>query len=189
MEEEFGGMLPAAPGTVTTRRRRTEKDQIGGGIEGTLLEDGIGDTIPREFDRRPEFKIPVCRDLVKRYSAIDQRSATGALFPRSINFVLAFLHTNAARVLKWGTSAPKHVPVVIADLSGIDAIQHEHLRRVGYTYRCRFTDKWNISDSAADYIFTGHQLLNFDLPGTQVIVYPAATWERGAQKIFSHLFR
>jgi (E)-4-hydroxy-3-methylbut-2-enyl-diphosphate synthase len=36
---------------------------------------------------------------------------------------------------------------------------------VGYTYDAA-TDKWNISDAAADYIFTGHNLLDFELPGT-----------------------
>ncbi len=44
------------------------------------------------------------------------------------------------------------------------------------------TDKWNISDAAADYVFTGHQLLTFALPGTlKVIVYPA-TWHVAEDK-------
>src|SRR4028118_276505 len=34
---------------------------------GTLLEDGIGDTIRVSLTEDPEFEIPVCRDLVKRY--------------------------------------------------------------------------------------------------------------------------
>jgi len=73
----------------------------------------------------------------------------------------------------------KQVPVVIADLSRIEEIGPEHLRSVGYDYN-PVTDKWNISDGAADYIFTGHQLLPFSLPGTlKVIVYPA-TWQEAA---------
>ena len=35
---------------------------------GTLLEDGIGDTVRVSLTEDPEFEIPVCRDLVKRYS-------------------------------------------------------------------------------------------------------------------------
>ena len=70
----------------------------------------------------------------------------------------------------------KHVPVVIADLSRIDKITPVHLQSIGYTYD-RATDKWTISDGAADYVFTGHQLLDFALPGTlKVIVYPDA-WQ------------
>ncbi|WP_421019991.1 flavodoxin-dependent (E)-4-hydroxy-3-methylbut-2-enyl-diphosphate synthase, partial [Klebsiella pneumoniae] len=34
---------------------------------GTLLEDGIGDTIRVSLTEDPEFEIPICRDLVKRY--------------------------------------------------------------------------------------------------------------------------
>src|SRR5690606_25072328 len=50
-----------------------------------------------------------------------------------------------------------------------------HLQYIGYTYN-EETDKWNINDAAADYIFTGNQTLDFSLPGTlKVIVYPA-TW-------------
>ena len=48
------------------------------------------------------------------------------------------------------------------------------LESIGYRYN-EATDKWTISDTAADYVFTGHTLLNFALPGTlRVIVYPAA---------------
>ena len=46
---------------------------------------------------------------------------------------------------------------MIADLSKIEKISPEHLQSVGYTYD-EATDKWNISDAAADYIFTGNQL-------------------------------
>jgi len=68
-----------------------------------------------------------------------------------------------------------HVPVVIADLSKLPSIGPKDLQSIGYTYD-EVTDKWTISDTAADYVFTGHTILNFPLPGTlKVIVYPA-TW-------------
>src|SRR5436305_14570784 len=35
---------------------------------GTLLEDGIGDTIRVSLTEDPEFEIPVCKDIVKRYT-------------------------------------------------------------------------------------------------------------------------
>ncbi len=55
------------------------------------------------------------------------------------------------------------------------------MQSVGYTYD-EATDKWNISDTAADYIFTGNQILDFALPGTlKVIVYPA-TWQQAEDK-------
>ncbi len=75
----------------------------------------------------------------------------------------------------------KQVPVVVADLSKIEKITPTHLQSIGYTYD-EATDKWSISDAAADYVFTGNQLLDFELPGTlKVIVYPAA-WEEAKDK-------
>ena len=67
------------------------------------------------------------------------------------------------------------VPVVIADLSKLEQITPKSLEAIGYTYD-EATDKWNISDAAADYVFTGHTKIDFSLPGTlKIIVYPA-TW-------------
>ncbi len=180
MEEEFGECYPLHLGVTEAGDGEDGRIKSAIGI-GTLLEDGIGDTIRVSLTEDPEFEIPVCRDLVKRYSAIDQRSATRGLVPAINKLPYSPFAYKRRESFEVGNIGAKHVPVVIADLSGIDAIQHEHLQRVGYTYNAA-TDKWNISDSAADYIFTGHQLLNFDLPGTlKVIVYPA-TWEEAPDK-------
>jgi (E)-4-hydroxy-3-methylbut-2-enyl-diphosphate synthase len=79
------------------------------------------------------------------------------------------------------------VPVVISDLSKIEHITPDHLRSIGYSYNAQ-TDKWTIGDAAADYIFTGHQLLNFALPGTlKVIVFPDA-WQQAASESYYPLF-
>jgi 1-hydroxy-2-methyl-2-(E)-butenyl 4-diphosphate synthase len=74
-----------------------------------------------------------------------------------------------------GQGALGQVPVVIADLSKLPEITAKNLESVGYKYE-EALDKWTISDTAADYIFTGHHKVDFALPGTlKVIVYPA-TW-------------
>jgi (E)-4-hydroxy-3-methylbut-2-enyl-diphosphate synthase len=74
-----------------------------------------------------------------------------------------------------GQGALGQVPVVIADLSKLTEITAKNLESVGYKYE-EALDKWTISDTAADYIFTGHHKVDFALPGTlKVIVYPA-TW-------------
>jgi (E)-4-hydroxy-3-methylbut-2-enyl-diphosphate synthase len=41
---------------------------------GTLLEDGLGDTIRVSLTEDPEFEIPVCENLVKRYEIRSQKS-------------------------------------------------------------------------------------------------------------------
>jgi (E)-4-hydroxy-3-methylbut-2-enyl-diphosphate synthase len=63
----------------------------------------------------------------------------------------------------------KQVPVVIADLSHLSTIKTTDLVAIGYTYDAA-TDKWTISDAAADYVFIGNQPLDFNLPGTLSIV-------------------
>jgi (E)-4-hydroxy-3-methylbut-2-enyl-diphosphate synthase len=148
---------------------------------GTLLEDGLGDTIRVSLTEDPELEIPVCKDLVKRYSSPQSTVHSPQqdnLKPQTSNLKLPYDPFSYQRreTFEVGNIGGKHVPVVIADLSKIDTITHHHLQSVGYTYD-EATDKWNISDAAADYIFTGHQLLDFALPGTlKVIVYPE-TWK------------
>jgi (E)-4-hydroxy-3-methylbut-2-enyl-diphosphate synthase len=70
----------------------------------------------------------------------------------------------------------KQVPVVIADLSKLKTISAKDLESIGYKYD-EITDKWTISDLAADYIFIGNKKLDFHLPGTlKIIVFPD-TWQ------------
>ena len=59
----------------------------------------------------------------------------------------------------------KHVPVVIADFMAAEKISHADLQAIGYTYDEQ-TDKWNIGDAAADYIYTCNKTVDFDLAGT-----------------------
>ncbi len=146
---------------------------------GTLLEDGIGDTIRVSLTEDPEFEIPVCRDLVKRY---EQRAKTSIETPAEETPVIRLIEKipydpfvyNRRQTFAVDNIGAHHVPVVIADLSKIDNLLPEHLQSIGYRYN-EATDKWTISDAAADYIFTGNQVLPFALPGTlKVIAYPNA---------------
>src|SRR3954462_13055944 len=52
---------------------------------GTLLEDGIGDTIRVSLTEDPEFEIPVCKDIVKRYTGIKSSKIPG-IKPASLSF-------------------------------------------------------------------------------------------------------
>lgn len=70
-----------------------------------------------------------------------------------------------------------HVPTVIADLSKLQTIRHEDLKNIGYTYS-EATDKWNISDAAADFIYAGSRPVSFSLPGTLNVILDAAVWQK-----------
>ena len=197
MWEEFNECYPLHLGVTEAGDGEDGRVKSAAGI-GTLLEDGIGDTIRVSLTEDPEFEIPVCKDLVKRYEAVShepsaiserstvnsQQSADNTLSshnyqPPTIKYQLPYSPFTYKRRETFAIDniGGTHVPIVIADLSKIENITPSHLQSVGYTYNS-ITDKWNISDAAADYIFTGHQLINFALPGTlKVIVYPAAWLE------------
>src|SRR6476469_6103552 len=66
MNGEFGECYPLHLGVTEAGDGEDGRVKSAAGI-GTLLEDGIGDTIRVSLTEDPEFEIPVCRDLVKRY--------------------------------------------------------------------------------------------------------------------------
>jgi (E)-4-hydroxy-3-methylbut-2-enyl-diphosphate synthase len=74
----------------------------------------------------------------------------------------------------------KHVPVVVADFSKYEKIIPSDLQAIGYTYD-KGTDKWNISDAAADYIFCD-QVLDFALPGTLKVILYQQHWLEAPDK-------
>ncbi|MEJ8817914.1 (E)-4-hydroxy-3-methylbut-2-enyl-diphosphate synthase [Lacibacter sp. H407] len=188
MMEEFNECYPLHLGVTEAGDGEDGRVKSAAGI-GTLLEDGIGDTVRVSLTEDPEFEIPVCRDLVKRYAVDSRQSIVHSNVPAlnaksskseeaAMEAVLPYSPFDYKRRETYAVSnvGGKQVPVVIADLSKLGTITQKELERVGYKYD-EATDKWSIGDMAADYIFTANQTLNFELPGTlKVIVYPE-TWK------------
>ena len=174
MFDEFGECYPLHLGVTEAGDGEDGRIKSAIGI-GTLLEDGLGDTIRVSLTEDPELEIPVCKDIVKRYvnrqsSIVNRQSNTPAVEKISFN-LFDYKRRETFAVSNIGDH---HVPVVIADLSKLQNITPKDLQSIGYTYD-ESTDKWMIADTAADYVFTGHTVLDFALPGTlKVIVYPAA---------------
>lgn len=172
MLDEFNEAYPLHLGVTEAGDGEDGRVKSAAGI-GTLLEDGIGDTIRVSLTEDPEFEIPVCKDLVKRYQGTT--AATSAVPPvDKISYdPYSYKRRETFAVSNIGG---KQVPVVVADLSKLNKITAADLERIGYKYD-EATDKWAIGDMAADYIFIAHQKLDFELPGTlKVIVYPE-TWK------------
>lgn len=169
MEEEFAELYPLHLGVTEAGDGEDGRIKSAVGM-GTLLEDGIGDTIRVSLTEDPEFEIPVCKNLVKRYEKRDEHSFIPVVEKLTYN-PFEYKRRNSFAVHNIGNH---QAPVVIADLSKMHTITSQSLESVGYKYDAK-TDKWNIADAAADYIFTGSALLNFNLPGTlKVIVYSDA---------------
>ena len=171
MQEEFGVCYPLHLGVTEAGDGEDGRIKSAIGI-GTLLEDGIGDTIRVSLTEDPEFEIPVCKDLVKRY---ERRSEAAPAIPaiKKLPYSPFEYRRRVSRSLS--NIGGTHVPVVFADFMQAPAIKREDLAAIGYTYDAG-SDKWTISDAAADYIYTAKKTIDFDLPGTLRPVCDHATW-------------
>src|SRR6266480_1455098 len=80
MMNEFGVCYPLHLGVTEAGDGEDGRIKSAIGI-GSLMEDGIGDTIRVSLPENPEFEIPVCRDLVKRYVSRELSVVNGELIP------------------------------------------------------------------------------------------------------------
>ena len=138
---------------------------------GTLLEDGIGDTIRVSLTEEPEFEIPVARALVDRYSS---RSKHDNILSTE-GFIINPFEYNLRQTDTVINIGGENVPRVTADLLDIETITTDTLSELGYTY-FKDDDKWGISDFACDYIFIGDKDINFEIPGTLGVIQNHSTW-------------
>ena len=138
---------------------------------GTLLEDGIGDTVRVSLTEEPEFEIPVAKSLVDRYL---DRLPHEVIAPITENPINPFEYTKreSTEVVNIGG---KHVPVVMAYFCLKKKITPASLFALDYTYSVP-SDKWTIGDRACDYVFAGDTKVEFAIPGTLGIVYNHKTW-------------
>jgi (E)-4-hydroxy-3-methylbut-2-enyl-diphosphate synthase len=177
MEDEFGECYPLHLGVTEAGDGEDGRIKSAIGI-GTLLEDGIGDTIRVSLTEDPELEIPVCRDIVKRYSARNEKP-TG--IPAINKLPYSPFEYKRRPTFSVNNIGDHHVPVVVADMSKISTLTHSDLQRIGYTYDSS-TDKWTIADIAADYIFTGNHIPSFALPGTLNVILNHQAWLEAADK-------
>jgi (E)-4-hydroxy-3-methylbut-2-enyl-diphosphate synthase len=170
MQQEFNELYPLHLGVTEAGDGEDGRIKSAIGI-GTLLEDGIGDTIRVSLTEDPELEIPVCLDLVKRYDQLSEVNT--AMVPELTQLPYSPFEYTRRTTKAVRNIGGKQVPVVIADLSHLSTIKTTDLVAIGYTYDVA-TDKWTISDAAADYVFIGNTPLDFNLPGTlNIIATPA----------------
>lgn len=173
MLEEFGECYPLHLGVTEAGDGEDGRIKSAIGI-GTLMEDGIGDTIRVSLTEDPEFEIPVCKDIVARYNAaVDSDEKKSADAPMALAYSpYEYSRRDSNEVTNIGK---KHVPVVLADFMPAETITQQDLQSIGYNYDAA-TDKWNIADAAADYIYTSNKTINFSLPGTVKVICNYKTW-------------
>ena len=140
---------------------------------GTLLADGIGDTVRVSLTEAPELEIPVAKKLVSHFNGIENHEKINEILKNPLHsFDYQRRKTNT--VLNIGS---KNVPVVMADFCLKEKITVKSFFGIGYNYSIPL-DKWHISDMAADYVFVGDHDIDFEVPGTLGVVYNYKKWKK-----------
>ncbi|NOT73841.1 MAG: (E)-4-hydroxy-3-methylbut-2-enyl-diphosphate synthase [Cyclobacteriaceae bacterium] len=138
---------------------------------GTLLEDGLGDTIRVSLTEEPEAEVPVCIELADRYK---ERLPHDPI-PEIKHYPINPFEYKRRLTTEVGNIGGHQVPRVVADFSMKEKITQASLYALGYHYSVPL-DKWNITDVACDYIFLGDKSVDFEIPGTLGLIYIHTEW-------------
>ena len=151
---------------------------------GTLLEDGLGDTIRVSLTEEPEAEVPVAIALADRYRDRKGHAPIPPIKHYPIN-PFAYSRRITTEVLNFGGH---QVPRVIADFSSKEKVTPATLFAVGYNYSVSL-DKWNITDLACDYLYLGDKTIDFEIPGTLGIIYNYDTWlsQKHKDRVFPYM--
>ena len=180
MEEE--GMKPYPLHLGVTEAGEAEDGRIKSAVGiGTLLEDGIGDTVRVSLTEAPELEAPVAQKLIDRYT---HRKGHAPIAAIEVSPVDPFqYHKRSSReVINIGK---RNVPRVIADLRGLKKPVVSDLKSVGHFYLPE-PDKWRMNDQGCDFVYSGENEIPFMLPNglRELIDYP--TWNKLADKKNRH---
>jgi len=146
---------------------------------GTLMEEGIGDTIRVSLTEDPEFEVPVAQILERRYAnAPDEYLLDLKQFEEYNAYV--FNRRKSIHVSNFGA---ENVPRVIAHLAHLKEITEFDFQQIGHTYDATL-DKWHMSDMGADYVYAGNTNIPFMLPNGLKAIYNIEAWllNENAQK-------
>jgi len=138
---------------------------------GTLLEDGLGDTIRVSLTEEPEAEVPVCIALADRYK---DRSPHEPI-PEIKQYPINPFQYKRRTTHEVGNIGGHQVPRVITDFSAKEKIAPASLYSLGYHYSVPL-DKWTITDMACDYIFLNDKVIDFEIPGTLGLIYSHQQW-------------
>lgn len=145
---------------------------------GTLLEDGLGDTIRVSLTEEPEAEIPVAFALASRYDAVLGGHYSQHTNADPIRLHYARTHSKAVAVI-----GGDHVPRVVADLRGVDIASEHDLAGIGHHFDSH-TDKWTMTDQGVEFVIVGDRPLPFMPPTGIRQIVDADVWSGGEDKLY-----
>lgn len=141
---------------------------------GTLLEDGLGDTVRVSLTEEPEKEAPVAIALVHRYSKREEEIKMQEQHPilvLSSNTETIPYTSKEVNTFVGGSLVPR----VIVDISDKNLKDPFILSDVGYRYDL-LNDKYHMGDQSVDFVYLGDQLPSFTMPGNLKQLYNYNTW-------------
>jgi len=139
---------------------------------GTLLADGLGDTIRVSLTEAPEFELPVAKNLLSHFNELENHDEIKKITKNPLHS-FDYKKRNTKEVLNIGGG---NVPIVMVDFCLKEKITPASFFALGSNYSVPL-DKWHISDMAADYVFVGNHNINFEVPGTLGVIYNYKKWQ------------
>lgn len=143
---------------------------------GTLLEDGLGDTVRVSLTEEPEREAPVAIALVNRYSKrkanieIQPKQEIVQLSPETPHIPYASQEVNTFI----GGSL---VPRIVVDISKENLKDAQILSKVGYRYDI-LLDKYHMGEQSVDFVYLADNLPSFTMPANLKQVYNYNTWSK-----------
>lgn len=155
---------------------------------GTLLEDGLGDTIRVSLTEDPEFEAPVAIALASRYEkrgTAVRSAARSGLYDEKEGIqaaAVALPHDFSPFEYRKRISAELNtfigghqVPRVVVDISGENLRDPGILAAAGYLYSPAL-DKYHMGEQSVDFVYLAGQLPSFTMPGNLKQLYDYQTW-------------
>ena len=138
---------------------------------GTLLSEGIGDTIRVSLTEAPEQEMPVAQKILDHFKNIHNHKKIAETKQHQIDY----FQYEKRKTFQVENIGNKNVPIVISDLSNRKKITQASFFSLGYRYSVPL-DKWHISEMASDFIYIGENEINFEIPGTLRIISNYSSW-------------
>ena len=150
---------------------------------GTLLAEGLGDTIRVSLTEAPEAEIPVARLLAEQAAAAQSaEDAVAASTPEPAGFDRYVYSRRVTRAV--AMVGGQQVPVVCHDLTG-RPLTPAGLHGMGHRYQTDL-DKWEADDAACDLVFIGDRTCDFALPGWLRALQDGETWSQHGGAVERH---
>jgi (E)-4-hydroxy-3-methylbut-2-enyl-diphosphate synthase len=174
-----GGFKPYPLHLGVTEAGEAEDGRIKSAVGiGTLLEDGLGDTVRVSLTEDPEFEAPVAKALIDRYTGRKAHSPIAEI----LHYPITPFEYNKRHVSEIYNFGGHNVPRVITDISKIEKVTDREMKVVGHFYLPEL-DKWKMNDQGCDFVYSGANPIPFMLPNGMKEIQNFSVWQNAIDSV------